>query len=72
MQAGVSLSTCRRRWTDKRQCLRKAPPERKVRGKMALRAPNRGVQSRFCCWIAGRGLGQEECLCPVLLYYSMV
>ena len=29
-------------------------------GQLAFRAPNRGVESIFCCWIAGQGLTQKD------------
>ena len=28
----------------------------------ASETPNRGLESSFCCWTAGQGLAQKECL----------
>ena len=41
-------------------------------GKSAFKGPNRGLESSFCCQVAGQGLAQTECffsqtpvaLCP--------
>ena len=29
---------------------------------LVSRTPNRGLESSFCCWTAGQGLAQKECL----------
>ena len=36
---------------------------------LASKTPNQGLESSFCCWTAGQGLVQKECLFHRHQYY---